>query len=336
MSRSSMSSDRPTVVLIGLGPTTATALEALVARFEILALVRPGPADERTIARAVQLGVRVESDATIAGIRALTARTSPDAVVVSSFDRILPADLVDSRPFVNVHFAPLPRYRGRATVNWAILNGEPDAAISVHRLVPGLDAGGILAQETVEIGPTTTVTELYDALNEIQERVLADAVARAIAGDPGLEQDEGEASYACTRIPADGEIDWSAPTLDSDRLVRALTAPFPGAFTWLGLERLWVDAAEPAPEPSRWDGRVPGRVVAVSRDHGWVDVLTGDGVLRVHRVRRDGSVPGSTEAPVAAATVVRSVRTTLGLRIGDLVARLHALGAPGPDAPDGP
>ncbi len=333
MPRSSMSSDRHPVVLIGLGPTTATALEALAARFEVRALVRPGPGDEPTIARAERLGVSVEADASIAGIRALTARTSPDAVVVSSFDRILPADLVESRPFVNVHYAPLPRYRGRATVNWAILNGEPEAAISVHRLVPGLDAGGLLAQETVEIGPRTTVTELYNALNAIQERVLADAVARAIAGDPGLEQDESRSSYACTRIPADGEIDWSAPTIDTDRLVRALTAPFPGAFTWLGLEQLWIDAAEPAPAPSRWDGRVPGRVVAVSRDGGWIDVLTGDGVLRLHQVRRDQLVPGRGVGSVAASSVVRSVHATLGLSVGDLVARLRALGALSSDTP---
>ena len=326
-----MSSDRPAVVLIGLGPTAATALESLAARFDVRAVVRPGPADEPTIVRATELGAEVGSEATIAGIRALIDRVAPDAVVVSSFDRILPADLVDSRPFVNVHYAPLPRYRGRATVNWAILNGEAEASISVHRLVPGLDAGGILVQESVPIGPTTTVTELYDALNVIQERVLGDAVARAIAGDPGEQQDEGHASYACTRVPADGEIDWSAPTLQSDRLVRALTPPFPGAFTWLGLERLWIDAAEPSPDPPTWDGRVPGRVVAVSRDGGWIDVLTGDGVLRVHRVRRDGPDLGSAEESVPAATVVRSVRATLGLHIGDLVARLRLLEDPGAD-----
>ncbi len=333
MSRSSMSSDRSAVVLIGLGPTAATALESLAAQFDLRAIVRPGPLDEPTIARAADLGVEIESDASIAAIRALTERVSPDAVVVSSFDRILPADLVDSRPFVNVHYAPLPRYRGRATVNWAILNGEPEAWISVHRLVPGLDAGGVLAQESVAIGPATNVTELYDALNTIQARVLGDAVARAIAGDSGWEQDETQASYACTRVPADGEIDWSAPTLRSDRLVRALTAPFPGAFTWLGLERLWVDAAEPAPEASTWEGRVPGRVVAVSRDGGWIDVLTGDGVLRVHRVRLEGEDPASAGEPVPAATVVRSVRTTLGLRVGDLVMRLRALEGPGADTP---
>ncbi|MGZ8733787.1 MAG: methionyl-tRNA formyltransferase [Acidimicrobiia bacterium] len=322
-----MSSDRPGVVLVGLGPTTATAFAALTGHFDVLALVRPGPADEPTIARASGLGVPVDPDVTVDGIRSLVARLAPDAVVVSSFDRILPADLVDSCPFVNVHYAPLPRYRGRATVNWAIVNGEPEAAISVHRLVSGLDAGGILVQETVAIGPTTTVTELYDALNAIQERVLADAVARAIAGDPGQEQDEARASYSCTRVPADGEIDWSAPTMEIDRLVRALTAPFPGAFTWLGLDRLWIDAAEPAPGAPTWDGRIPGRVVATSRDGGWIDVLTGNGVLRVHRVRRDAGSKTPTH-PVAAATVVRSVKVTLGLRTADLVERLRASGDP--------
>jgi methionyl-tRNA formyltransferase len=319
-----MSSDRSGVVLVGVGPTTATALTALTGRFDVLTLVRPGAADDPTIARAADLGVPVDPDATVSGIRALVGRVEPDAVVVSSFDRILPADLVDDRPFVNVHYAPLPRYRGRATVNWAIVNGEPEAAISVHRLVPGLDAGGILAQETVPIGPSTTVTELYDALNAVQERVLADAVTDAIAGVSGREQAETAATYTCTRVPDDGEIDWAGTTLAADRLVRALTAPFPGAFTWLGLDRLWIDAAEPTPGSATWEGRIPGRVVARSRDDGWIDVLTGDGVLRIHEVRLDATGSGTGER-VAAATVVRSVKASLGLRVGDLVDRLRAL-----------
>ncbi len=312
------SSATPSVLLVGLGPTSLTALEGLAAELTVAAIVRD-TVDETT-ERAGQLGVPVVEDTSIAGLRALVDRLRPDCVVVSSYHRILPADLVQARPFVNVHYAPLPRLRGRATVNWAIINGEAETAISIHRLVPGLDAGGILYQERVAIGERCTVADVYAALNDLQRRALPGVVRAVLAGNPGRPQDEAQASYACSRVPEDGEIDWSWPTSQVDRLVRALVDPFP-AYTWLGLERLYVDEAEPVADPPRWEGRVPGRVVRVDRSAGHVDVLTGDGVLRLVRVRRDG------EGATPAATVVRSVRATLGLRMHDLVQRLRELEA---------
>src|SRR6202008_1176253 len=94
----------------------------------------------------------------------------PDVVVISSFSRILSAEVLALSRFINVHYSPLPRYRGRANVNWAIINGEPTAAISVHMVRPGLDDGEILYQEEIDIGPKDTATTLYERLNAIQER----------------------------------------------------------------------------------------------------------------------------------------------------------------------
>jgi methionyl-tRNA formyltransferase len=312
-----MGADRPRVVLVGLGATTQAALDGLVGTVEVVALVRSG--DDDTVARARAAGLAVVDDATPAGVRQAVESLAPDAVVVSSFDRILPADLVERCPFVNVHYAPLPRLRGRATVNWAIINGDDEAAISIHHLVAGLDAGGILYQASVPIGGRSTVASVYEALDDLQRVHLADAVLAALAGDPGRPQDEEAATYACARLPDDGEIDWCASTIAIDRLVRALVAPFPGAFTWLGLDRVFLDAAEPLADGPRYEGRVPGRVIRVDRAGGSVDVLTGDGVLRVRRVR-----VGAGEA-VDAATVIRSARSTLGLRTADLVSRIVQL-----------
>jgi methionyl-tRNA formyltransferase len=293
-------------------------------------MVRSGDADDPVARGAAARQVPVQSTASIDAIRTFIERTNPDAVVVSSYDRILPADLVSARPFVNVHYAPLPRYRGRATVNWAIINGEPEVFISIHCLVPGLDAGGILAQEATAVGPRDTVTDLYERLNSLQRELLGPAVARRISGDEGTPQQEGEATYTCTRIPADGEVDWSASTDAIDRLIRALTEPYPGAYTWIGLKRLVVLDARPAPDAPIYEGRVPGRVVRVNRSVGWVDVLTGDGVLRLNKLAPDGGEPGP------ASAVVTSLRQTLGLQTTDLVRdvvmlreRLEAIGSKG-------
>ena len=305
------------ILLIGQGITTLSALQSLLERFDVVGMVRSSDAGDAAIRLAESSGVSLFADTSLAGATYAIKQTEPDAVVVSSYDRILPADLISARPFVNVHYAPLPRYRGRATVNWAIINGESRCAISIHSLVAGLDAGGILFQQFVPIGPSDTVTDLYEQLNAIQRDALAGAVARRLHGDEGQPQEESQATYACTRLPEDGEIDWSASTEAADRLVRALTDPFPGAFTWLGLRRLVIRRAEPCRAP-RYEGRVPGRVVRVDRSAGVVDVLTGDGVLRLHEVALDGG------PPQRAADLITSVRQTLGLSVARLAAVLEA------------
>ena len=194
-----LTSDAARVLLVGLGATSLSALDGLAASFDVCALIRDG--HDATTERARELGVRVVSDVTVGGVRAAVAELEPDAVVVSSFNRILDAELVSRCPFINVHYAPLPRGRGRATVNWAIINGDETAAISIHHLVPGLDAGGILFQQTVPIGPDSTVATLYDELNDLQRQHIAAATAAAIAGDPGVEQDELQATYLCYPRP---------------------------------------------------------------------------------------------------------------------------------------
>jgi methionyl-tRNA formyltransferase len=309
-------SSRRRILLIGQGATTLSALQSLLDQFDVVGLVRSNDPGDAAIQLAAAARVELFADTSLAGVGRAIRQADPDGVVVSSYDRILPADLIATRPFVNVHYAPLPRYRGRATVNWAIINGESRCAISIHSLVPGLDAGGILFQQFVPIGATDTVTDLYERLNAIQREALSAAVARRLDGDAGQPQDESQATYACTRLPEDGEIDWSATTEVADRLVRALTNPFPGAFTWLGLRRLVIRRAEPLHEP-RYEGRVPGRVVRVDRSAGAVDVLTGDGVLRLHEVDLDGA------GPERAADVITSVRQTLGLSTARLAAALE-------------
>jgi methionyl-tRNA formyltransferase len=255
----------------------------------------------------------------------LVVESNPDCVVVSSYDRILPARVLARSRFVNVHYAPLPQYRGRANVNWAIINGEAETAISIHIMAPGVDAGNVLYQQRVPIGPHDTVGELYARLNHVQREVLGETVVRHLAGDDGEPQDEAGATYGCTRVPGDGEIDWASTTAEIYALVRALGPPYPGAFTFLEARRLTIRRACPLEGAPRYVGRVPGRIVGRSRQGGHVDVLTGDGVLRIHEV-----VTGASD-PEPASAVIGSTRQTLGLRPSDLLARIELLEGRGPE-----
>jgi methionyl-tRNA formyltransferase len=305
------------VFLVGMGTTTETALESLLERFEVVALARAGDDAVTAIARA--RSVPLLADLSVAALAAAIRAAAPDCVVVSSYDRILPADLVAERPFVNVHYSPLPRYRGRANVNWAVINGEPTAAISIHVLAPALDGGNILFQRQLPISGDDTVGDLYDRLNGLQRLHLGETVAQFLDGAAGVPQDEERATYGCTRLPRDGMIDWTQPAGKIAALVRALSPPFPGAHTYLEGKKLVVwRAIIPAGAP-RFEGRVPGRVARSSRREGFADVLCGDGMIRLLEVQR----PGEPQQP--AGELLRSVKLTLGLSVEDLLARIEEL-----------
>jgi methionyl-tRNA formyltransferase len=162
------------------------------------------------------------------------------------------------------------------------------------------------------------VGNLYERLNEVQRQVLGDVMARHLDGYEGAPQDESGATYGCTRVPDDGQIDWAAPTEQIYALVRALAPPYPGAHTYLEGRRLEVVRAAPLQAAPHYVGRVPGRVVGRSLRTGHVDVLTADGVLRLHELA-EGGVVGP------AAGFVESTRQTLGLRTVDLLARIELL-----------
>lgn len=310
---------RKRVLLIGVGPTTLSALESLAERFDVLGVVRDAAEGDPVAARAAELGAPLFADTSPAAVAALHAELRPDCTVISSYHRIIGPELLARGPFVNVHYAPLPQYRGRANVNWAIINGELAAAISVHTVAPGLDAGNLLFQARVPIGPRDTVSELYERLNGLQRIHLGAAVAAHLDGYAGEPQDEAEATYGCARLPADGLIDWSASTARVDALVRALAPPWPGAFTYLESRRLVVARAEPVEGGPRYVGRVPGRVVARDRRAGTVEVLTGDGALRLHAVLDEGG------AVQPAAALITSTKQTLGLRSDELLGRIERL-----------
>lgn len=310
------------VMLIGNGPTAFTALQSLTERFTVAGLCRDpalsGAADE-VVALAHAMQVPVFADTSPPAVHRAISSCKPDCVVVSSYNRILAGDVLAGCPFINVHYAPLPRYRGRACVNWAVINGEPFTAISIHELVPDLDAGNLLFQQLVPIDEADTITTLYQRLNELQRMHLGKTVEQYLGGFRGTPQTQRDASYGCTRLPEDGRIAWDAPARAIDRLVRALADPFPGAFTHLDGKKMIVWRAAIVADARRYDGRIPGRVVAIDRTTGSVDVLTSDGIVRLLEVELD---EGSRIKP---AGVIKSVRTTLGLSQEHLLARIEQL-----------
>ncbi len=141
----------------------------------------------------------------------------------------------------NLHGSLLPRYRGRAPANWVLVNGESETGVTLHRMVKRADAGGILAQQSVAIGPDDTALVLHGKLREATRELLATALPRLARGElQEVAQDESRASYFGRRTPADGQLDWKRPASELHNLVRAVTQPYPGAFAPVGDRKLIV------------------------------------------------------------------------------------------------
>lgn len=310
------------VLLIGLGLTTYSALESLLPKCNLQGIVRDVDSesnDDVVINLAQRSGIPIFSDASLQQIKSLLLKLQPDCVVVSSYNRILPSEMIALSKFINVHYSPLPTYRGRANVNWTVINNEPCTAITIHQISPKLDAGNILFQRLIPIHSDHTVADLYQQLNEIQKQYLGETVVQLLSGYEGVPQVQAEATYCCTRLPEDGEIDWFASTQSIDRLVRALVLPFPGAYTYLHGKKLIIWRAQPVDPAPTYAGRIPGRIVGRSKQAGFVDVLTGDGILRIFEVQLEG------EAKTVPTNVIQSVKSTLGLRTADLLNRIQIL-----------
>ncbi len=311
------------VFLIGLGPTTLTALESLIPNCKVQGIVRnidrKSDTDDPVANLAQQFNIPIFIDTSLSEIKSLILKLQPDCVVVSSYNQILPPELIKLSTFINVHYSPLPQYRGRANVNWAIINDEPCAAITIHKISPELDEGNILFQQIIPIHLDNTVADIYNSLNEIQRQYLGETVVKALHGYEGVPQNNSEATYCCTRLPEDGEINWSTSTRKIDCFIRALVSPFPGAYTYFQAKKLLIWQARPVDNPPTYVGRIPGRIIGRSKSEGYVDVLTGDGVLRIVEVQWEG------EERRSAANVIKSVKSTLGLSKSELLNRIQIL-----------
>src|SRR5437588_769461 len=254
--------------------------------------------------------------------RLLADEIRPDVALVVGCRVLIPKSLYSIPPLgmLAVHDSLLPSYRGFAPLNWALINGEQQTGVTLFHLDERMDGGDIVGQRTIAISPSDTAPEVYQRVCTETVALVLDACRLLSEGRaPRTAQHYDAGSFTCSRIPADGAIDWSLPTTTIYNLIRALCFPYPGAFTFYGAEKLFIWSAIPVDADRRYVGRIPGRVVAIAASTGHADVLTGDGILRLLEVQREGYVK------TPAATVIRSVRSTLGLRSVDLYARMQLL-----------
>ena len=163
---------------------------------------------------------------------------APDLIVVAAYGQILPQAILDIPKYgcLNVHTSLLPKYRGAAPIQWAILNGEPETGVTIMKMNAGLDTGDIVAEMRTPIADTDNAQTLHDRLAKLGADLLVRTIPEYVGGrvTPRPQSEEG-ATYARKITKEDGHIDWSKPAREVWNQVRAFT-PWPGAFTHLPQE----------------------------------------------------------------------------------------------------
>jgi methionyl-tRNA formyltransferase len=226
----------------------------------------------RDLAIPCELDADLRDPATVARLTALR----PDLILSCYYRSLIPMTLLAAPLGAwNLHGSLLPRFRGRAPINWQLVHGEPRAGLTLHRMLQRADAGDILAQIAVDVHPDQDAFGLAQQLLAVCPAFLDTSLADLLAGRATpWPQDEAQATVFPGRRPEDGRIDWTLPARRIHNLVRAVAPPWPGAFTICRGERLIIRRSAVADE-----GVVhgePGRVLtdgSIACGHGRLVVL---------------------------------------------------------------
>ena len=221
------------------------------------------------------LDVITPEDANTPALARRVAELQPDFVFSFYYRALLGAPLLRAarRGALNMHGSLLPKFRGRAPVNWAILRGERESGATLHYMVERADAGDIVDSQAVPILLDDDAREVYTKVTVAAETVLARSLPALIAGNaPRRPQPLLPGEYFGRRRPEDGRIDWSRPALEIHNLVRAVAPPFPGAFGTVAGERWEIQRTRLAP------GISAPRAAALIGSDGNCYLACGDGV----------------------------------------------------------
>jgi methionyl-tRNA formyltransferase len=299
------------VVFMGTPDFAVPALEALVAAGHAVVCVycqpprpagrgkaaRPGPVHRR----AVEMGLPVRHPARLRdpAEQAVFAALGADVAVVAAYGLILPQVVLDApaRGCLNIHASLLPRWRGAAPIQRAIMAGDAETGVCIMAMEAGLDTGPVLLRRAVPIGPRDTSGTLHARLGALGAEMIVDALARLDELVPAPQPEAG-VTYAAKIDKAEARVDWTRPAAEVDRLIRGLS-PFPGAWCEIGGERVKLLLSEVAEGAG-----APGTVL-----DDRLTVACGTGAVRITELQRAGRGAAPAEVvlrgfPVPAGSVL--------------------------------
>jgi methionyl-tRNA formyltransferase len=292
---------RPRLVFAGTPDFAVPGLRACIEAGDVVAVytqpdrpagrgrkLTPSPVKQAALAA----GIPVEQPESLksSAARQRLRDHAPDLLVVIAYGLILPRSVlaIPRLGCWNVHASLLPRWRGAAPIQRAILAGDAETGVCLMQMEAGLDTGPVLLSASMPIGADDTGGTLHDRLADLGARVLADGLRRVSTGEPlhPVPQSEAGITYAHKLDKAEAKLDFSRPASELERKVRAFD-PWPVAEADVAGERVRVWRAESRDSgPGTRDAQPPGAIVAAGK-HG-IDIACGEGVLRILKLQRAG------------------------------------------------
>ena len=301
------------IVFMGTPDFSVAPLKALIeGGHEILAVVtqpdkprgrgkavQMTPVKEEALSRGIPVyqPVKVRDPEFIQVIKDL----APDVIVVVAFGQIIPQAILDLPPYgcINIHASLLPKYRGAAPIQWAVIDGEKETGITTMQMDAGLDTGAILEQERVALAEDETGGSLFDKLSAVGSSLILSTLKKLEAGTIRPVPQPSEGSSYAGRLPKElGDINWSRDAGSIERLIRGLN-PWPSAYTrWNGKTvKLWAAKAllqDAAEETGEHEKGAFGQIVRCDR-HCLI-VQTGEGLLDIRELQLEGKKRMDVEA----------------------------------------
>jgi UDP-4-amino-4-deoxy-L-arabinose formyltransferase/UDP-glucuronic acid dehydrogenase (UDP-4-keto-hexauronic acid decarboxylating) len=241
---------------------------------------------------AAHQGVPVHADESVEAIAATIGALKPSIIYSFSYRHLIPESVLELAPHgaFNLHPSLLPAYRGRAPVNWVLVNGERETGVTLHHMVARADAGDIVGQRAVAIEDSDNALTLNQKLVPLGVGLIDELHPKIVAGTAlRRKMDIAKGSYFGRRKPDDGRIDWRWPARRIFNLVRAVTHPYPGAFCFVGGHKLFVWEAKIGAENGPYGA--PGKVVREMAD-GALEIAAGEGSVIVKVVQFEGGIEG--------------------------------------------
>ena len=275
------------VIFMGTPEFSVPALRAVAAAHEVVAVYsqppraagrgqKPRPSPVHRVAGELGIAVRVPERLRDTEAQAAFAALEADVAVVVAYGLILPQPILDAPGFgcLNIHASLLPRWRGAAPIQRAVMAGDAETGVAVMQMEAGLDTGAVLAEARTAIGPEETGADLHDRLAVMGAELIVDVLGRLPL--PAVAQPAEGMTYAARIDKAEARIDWTRPAVEVDRLIRGLS-PFPGAWCEIGGERVKLLRSRVAPGHG-----TPGQVL------GGLTIACGTGAVQVLQAQRPG------------------------------------------------
>jgi len=278
------------VLFWGYDRTAENSLMALLAfpNVKVIGVVAPPNRDDSRIIRIQEIARDADTSvycpkklSTDTEFLRTVERLSPDVYIVDSYSMLIPKDFLDLPTIgaFNIHPGKLPVYRGAHVLNWALINGESEITVTVHRMTEIFDSGDVILEKSFKVSFLDTISTVFDKVSQVSGELVKLLVSSILNGIlEGVAQNEQFARHYRARKPEGGMIDWKKTNIEIYNLIRALVPPWPGAFFCKDGKKIIIYEAYPV---SFANGASPGTVIA-KNDNSFC-VTTGSQCLLVTR-----------------------------------------------------